>query len=135
MSKVIESKIEDRYAIYNGDSCEVIPTLPDESIHFSIYSPPFAVKSGGALYHYSSSERDLSNSVSYKQFFEHYEFIVSEIHRTTIPGRISAVHCMDVPNNGANICGYNDFPGDLIRLHEKICFEDLPRIFIWKEPL
>jgi len=135
MSKVIESKIEDRYAIYNGDSCEVIPTLPDESIHFSIYSPPFAVKSGGALYHYSSSERDLSNSVSYKQFFEHYEFIVSEIHRTTIPGRISAVHCMDVPNNGANICGYNDFPGDLIRLHEKIGFEYLPRICIWKEPL
>lgn len=135
MSAIIEKTLTDRYAIYNGDSCEVLPTIPDESVHFSVYSPPFATLHGGALYHYSSSERDLSNSGSYKQFFEHYEFIVSEIYRATMPGRISAVHCMDVPNNGANICAYNDFPGDVIRLHEKVGFQYLPRICIWKEPL
>jgi len=127
---VIEQKLTDRYAIYNGDCCEVMPTLPAESIHLSIYSPPFA-----GLYNYSSSERDLSNARSYKEFFEHYEFVVREIHRLTLPGRISAVHCADVPKDGANICGYRDFPGDVIRLHEKIGFDYLPRICIWKEPL
>lgn len=132
---VIDQVLTEQYAIYNGDSCEVLPTLPDESVHLSVYSPPFAVEGGGCLYHYSSSERDLSNCRSYKEFFQHYEFIVSEIFRVTLPGRISAVHCMDVPRDGANICSYTDFPGDIIRLHEKIGFEYLPRICIWKEPL
>ncbi len=132
---VTEQLITDRYALYNGDSCEVLPTLPDESVHLSIYSPPFATEIGGCLYHYSSSERDLSNCRNYGEFFEHYAFIVEQIERLTVPGRITAVHCMDVPKNGANICGYLDFPGDIIRLHEKMGFEYLPRICIWKEPL
>lgn len=132
---VIDQVINDNYAIYNGDSCEVLPTLPDESIHLSIYSPPFATDGGGCLYRYTSSPRDLSNCRSYGEFFDHYEFIVSQIARLTIPGRISAVHCMDVPSKGANIAAYIDFPGDIIRLHEKHGFEYLPRICIWKEPL
>lgn len=123
-------KLDDRYAIYNGDSCEVMPNLKAESIDLSIYSPPFC-----GLYVYSSSERDLSNSRNYDEFFAHYEFIVSEIARLTKPGRISAVHCTDIPKAGANICGHMDFPGDIIRLHEKHGFEMLPRICIWKEPL
>ncbi len=127
--------ITEDYALYNGDCCEVLPTLPDESIHLSVYSPPFATEVNGCLYHYSSSERDLSNCRNYAEFFEHYEFIVSEIARVTLPGRISAVHCMDVPSNGANIAGFLDFPGDIIRLHQKHGFEYLPRICIWKEPL
>jgi hypothetical protein len=101
----------------------------------SIYSPPFATVHGGALYNYSSSPRDLTNARTYAEFFEHYEFIVSEIARVTIPGRISAVHCMDVPKAGANIAGFSDFPGDIIRLHDKLGFDYLPRICIWKEPL
>jgi len=132
---VITQEVTDRYAIYNGDCCEVIQSIPDESIHLSIYSPPFATDQRGALYNYSSSERDFSNAQSYEEFFEQYEFLVREIARITMPGRISAVHCMDVPKQGANICGYNDFPGDIIRLHEKLGFEYLPRICIWKEPL
>lgn len=132
---VIDQKIEDRYALYCGDSCEVLPTLPDESVHMSVYSPPFAADSGGCLYNYSSSERDLSNCRSYDEFFRHYEIIVREIARVTMPGRISAVHCMDIPKAGANIAGYVDFPGDIIRLHEAHGFEYLPRICIWKEPL
>ncbi len=132
---VIDQTLTENYALYNGDSCEVLPTLPDESVGLFIYSPPFATESGGALYNYSSSPRDLSNAETYAQFFEHYEFIVSETARLLMPGRICAVHCMDVPKAGANIAGYTDFPGDIIRLHEKHGFEYLPRIGIWKEPL
>ncbi len=132
---VIDQTVTDRYAAYNGDSCEWLPSLKSESIRLSVYSPPFASDGGGCLYHYSSSERDLSNSRTYEEFFEHYEYIVGEIHRVTLPGRITAVHCMDTPKDGANICGYQDFPGDIIRLHQRLGFEYLPRICIWKEPL
>lgn len=127
---VIDQKIEPDYAIYNADCCEVLTKLPPASVDMSIYSPPFC-----GLYQYSSSERDLSNCRSYEEFFQHYEFVVREIARVTKPGRLTAVHCMDVPKLGANICGYQDFPGDIIRLHEKCGFEMLPRVCIWKEPL
>lgn len=127
--------ITDNYAIYNGDSAEVLQSLPGESVGLSIYSPPFATENGGCLYNYSSSVRDLSNARTYDEFFKHYRFIVEQVARVTMPGRISAVHCMDVPKQGANICGYTDFPGDIIRLHEECGFEYLPRICIWKEPL
>jgi DNA modification methylase len=132
---VMDQVICDQYAIYNGDSAEVLQSIPDESVGMSIYSPPFATENGGCLYNYSSSVRDLSNARTYAEFFEHYGFIVKQIHRAMKPGRISAVHCMDVPKQGANICGYTDFPGDIIRLHESLGFEMLPRICIWKEPL
>lgn len=127
---VANQELTDRYAVYHGDCCEVMPTLPDESVGHVIYSPPFA-----GLWLYSSSEHDLSNCRSYEEFFKHYEFVVRETHRLLKPGRIAAVHCMDVPIDGANICGYRDFPGDIIRLHEKCGFEYTPRICIWKEPL
>lgn len=132
---VNEQVITDKYALYNGDCCEVLRSLPDASIHLSIYSPPFAVESGGALYNYSSSPRDFSNSKTYEEFFGQYDFLLTELTRVTMPGRMSAVHCMDVPLDGANICGYSDFPGDIIRLYRKHGWEMLPRICIWKEPL
>lgn len=123
--------ITDQYAIYNGDSCAVLPTIPDSSVHMSVYSPPFC-----GLYNYSSSDRDLSNCRTYEEFFTHYEFIVRELHRVTLPGRISAVHCMDVPRSGANLGGgLMDFPGDIIRLHERLGFNYCCRYHIWKEPL
>lgn len=132
---VVDQEITDEYAIYNGDSAEVFETLKDDSLGMSIYSPPFATENGGALYNYSSSVRDLSNARTYEEFFEHYRFIVKHIHRALKPGRITAVHCMDVPKAGANICGYSDFPGKIIKLHEELGFDMLPRICIWKEPL
>jgi DNA modification methylase len=133
---VIDQLVTDRFAMYNGDSCEILPSLPDSSIHLSIYSPPFATEGGGALYHYSSSERDLSNARTYEEFFKHYEFVVREIHRLTLPGRMSVVHCMDVPSGNTGCDHYTDFPGDIIRLHEKCGFRmATPRITIWKEPL
>lgn len=127
---ITDETITDKFAAYCGDSCEVLPTLPSDSVDLSVYSPPFC-----SLYNYSSSEHDLSNCRSYEEFFEHYEFVVSELARLTKPGRMTAVHCMDVPKQGANIGGVTDFPGDIIRLHERHGFEYWSRRVIWKEPL
>lgn len=127
---VIDQSLTDSYAVYNGDCMEVLPKLPDGSIHLSVYSPPF-----GGLYHYSSSERDLSNAKDYTQFFEHYEFIVREIHRATMPGRMTAVHCMDVPSGNSGTDHLKDFPGDIIRMHERCGFRYVARYHVWKEPL
>lgn len=127
---VAAQKVTDRYAIYQGDCIEVMAKLPKESIALSVYSPPF-----GGLYHYSSSERDLSNCSDYGQFFEHYAFVVRELHRITMPGRMTAVHCMDVPSGNSGTDYLIDFPGDIIRLHEKEGFRYIARYAIWKEPL
>lgn len=127
---VIAQNITDRWAAYNADCMEVLATLPAESVHLSIYSPPFA-----GLYHYSSSERDLSNCRDYEEFFEHYGFVVGQIARVTVPGRMTAVHCMDVPSGNTGLDYLIDFPGDLIRLHEKMGFRYVARYHVWKEPL
>lgn len=122
--------VTDRYALYNGDCIEVMADIPDGTIHHSVYSPPFA-----GLYHYSSDERDLSNCDSYDDFITHYGFVVRELARITMPGRVTAVHCMDVPrsNNGSD--RLLDFPGDIIRLHEASGWHFTGRRMIWKEPL
>jgi DNA modification methylase len=120
--------VTDEYAIYEGDCIEAMADMPDNSIDLSIYSPPF-----GGLYNYSSSERDLSNALDYDQFFEHYDFVVNEIERLTKPGRMTCVHCMDVPRGSDK--GIIDFPGDIIRQHERLGFYFWARFAIWKEPL
>lgn len=138
---VSEQVQTDRYAIFCGDCIDVMKSLPDEKIDLSIYSPPFC-----GLYNYSSNERDLSNCRSYQEFFVHYGFVIAEIARLTKPGRISAVHVMDVPGQGNGEtarmgCGANvgtgliDFPGDIIRAHEQHGFIFAGRRAIWKEPL
>ncbi len=127
---VIDQEITDNYAIYNADCIGVMGSFPKEKIHLSVYSPPF-----GGLYYYSSSERDLSNCKDYKEFFEHYEYVVNGIYRLTIPGRITCVHCMDVPSGNSGIDTLVDFPGDIIRLHDKIGFKYIARYSVWKEPL
>lgn len=132
---VIDQKIGDNFAVYNGDAYEVLKSLPDGKIAFSIYSPPFAKKSGGAMYTYSSSEYDLSNCTSYEQFFEQYEYIVREIYRVTMPGRLTAVHCTDVPDGNSGGDFLVDFPGHIIALHERCGWKMKCRHFIWKEPL
>lgn len=130
MGNVIDQAITEKYAAYHGDCIDVMAGLPEKSIHLSVYSPPF-----GGLYHYSSNERDLSNCVDYDQFFEHYEYVVREISRVTMSGRCSAVHCMDVPSGNTGSDSYVDFPGDIIRLHQKLGFHFIARHAIWKEPL
>lgn len=130
MAHVLEQSITNRWAIYNGDCMEVMPPLPDGSIHLSIYSPPFA-----GLYQYTSSERDLSNCRDYDEFFEHYGHVVRELHRLTMPGRMTAVHCMDVPTGNSGGDALMDFPGDIIRLHRDADFDYVARYHVWKEPL
>lgn len=127
---VADQVVTDRYALYNGDCMEVMADLPQESIHLSVYSPPFA-----GLYVYSSNERDLSNVESYDGFFEHYGYVVDEIARVTMPGRMTAVHCMDMPTGNTGRDGLMDFPGDIIRLHRARGFEYVARYHVWKEPL
>jgi DNA modification methylase len=127
---VIDQLITDRFAVFNGDCMEVMQAMPAGSVHLSIYSPPF-----GGLYHYSSSERDLSNCDDYEGFFEHYAFVVRELARITMPGRVSAVHCMDVPRSNSGTDSLIDFPGDIIRLHEREGWRYTGRRMIWKEPL
>ena len=122
--------VTDKYALFNGDCIEVMRSLRDSSVHLSVYSPPF-----GGLYNYSSDERDMSNCLDYEQFFDHYEFVVKEMQRVTLPGRCSAVHCMDVPNGNCQFSSYTDFPGDIIRLHQREGFDFIARHAIWKEPL
>lgn len=128
---VIDQLITDRYALYHGDCMEVMADMPDRSIHLSLYSPPFA-----GLYQYSSSERDLSNSRNYDEFMTHYGYVVDQLARITLPGRMTAVHCMDIPtsNNGKSDT-LLDFPGDIIRLHRDKGWGYIARYHVWKEPL
>jgi DNA modification methylase len=127
---VIDQELTEHWAIYNGDCIEVMKEMKNESIHLSVYSPPF-----GGLYHYSSSERDLSNCRDYDEFFKHYEFVVRELSRLTLPGRMTAVHCMDVPSGNSGIDTLVDFPGDIIRMHKDHKFDYIARYCVWKEPL
>lgn len=138
---VKDQTITSEYALYNGDCIEVMRALKSQSVDLSIYSPPFC-----GLYNYSSNPQDLSNCRNYSEFFNHYGYVIAEIARLTKPGRISAVHVMDVPGRGNGEtakmgCGANvgtgliDFPGDVIRAHEKHGFQFCGRRAIWKEPL
>lgn len=126
---VADQVIDERYAIYLGDCIDVMRAMPDESVHLSVYSPPFA-----GLYHYSSSERDMSNCRSYAEFMAHYEFCVTELARLTRPGRMTAVHCADVPSGNTGRDHLIDFSGDIIRLHERLGFHFVARYCVWKDP-
>lgn len=127
---ISDQVLTDRYALYHGDCTEVLAGIPDDSIHLVVYSPPF-----GGLYHYSSSERDLSNSRDYLEFFEHYNFVIDQLARVTMPGRINAVHCTDVSLSNTGRDSLLDLPGDIIREHVARGFDFIGRHGIWKEPL
>lgn len=124
--------IDDRMALYHGDSCEVLTEIPSDSVHFEIYSPPFA-----SLYTYSNSERDLGNSKDKHEFYEHFEFIVKELYRVLMPGRLMAVHCMNLPTSKSRdgFIGIDDFRGDLIRLYQDAGFIYHSEVCIWKDPV
>lgn len=127
---VDDQVVTDDYALYLGDCIETMQSLPDGCVALSVYSPPF-----GGLYHYSSSERDLSNADGYDGFFDHYGYVVKELARLTAPGRLSAVHCADVPSFDAGGDYMLDFPGDIIRAHAEQGFRYVCRYVVWKEPL
>ncbi len=129
---VIAQTVTEKSAIYHGDAVQVLAGLPDESIHYSIFSPPFA-----SLYTYSNSERDLGNCKSYEEFFEHYRYIAKELYRVTKPGRLLSFHCMLIPATKEHdgFIGIRDFRGDLIRIHQEQGFIFHSEVVIWKNPL
>lgn len=127
---VSDQLIRDEYALYNGDCVQVMRDLPDESVHLSVYSPPFA-----GLYQYSSDPQDMSNAIDRDEFFRHYGYCIDELARVTLPGRISAVHCMDIPLSNAGCDEMFDLGGRIIEEHKKRGFAYGGRRVIWKEPL
>jgi hypothetical protein len=130
--KVKNQYVGNGFALYNGDSCEVLKAIPDNSIHYSIFSPPFA-----QLYVYSNSDRDLGNCKSTSEFYEHFKFIIKELYRVLIPGRLLSFHCMDLPTqkerDGA--IGLTDFPGILTQLFVDENFIYHSKVTIWKDPV
>lgn len=128
----INKFIGKNFALYNGDTVELIGDFPDESVHFEIFSPPFA-----SLYTYSNSDRDLGNSKTDEEFFEHFHFITKELYRILKPGRIMAVHCMNLPTSKERdgYIGIKDFRGDLIREFQSVGFIYHSEICIWKDPV
>lgn len=130
--KILDQVINDRYSIYNGDSCEVIKGLPDNSIHYSIFSPPFA-----SLYTYSNSDRDMGNSKDDGEFYEHFKYLAKELYRVTMPGRLLSFHCMNIPlmKERDGVIGLKDFRGLLIKLFQDVGFIYHSEVTIWKNPV
>ena len=129
---VKDQYVTDQYAMYCGDTTEVIKGVPDDSIGLIVYSPPFS-----SLYTYSNSDRDLGNSRNDEEFFRHFDFIVNELYRILMPGRIMAVHCMNIPamKERDGYIGIKDFRGDLIRCFQKRGFIYHSEVTIWKNPV
>jgi len=130
--RVIEQASGDNWHLYHGDCCEVLAGLPDDSIHYSIFSPPFA-----SLYVYSDSERDMGNSESDEQFFEHFGYLVDLLIKKIMTGRLVSVHCMNLPTlkQREGYIGISDFRGNVIK-----CFVDRGWIYhsevcVWKDPV
>lgn len=129
---VKNQEIGERYALYCGDSCEVIKGIPDNSVHFMVYSPPFA-----SLYTYSNSDRDMGNCRSHAEFYEQFEFLASELFRVLMPGRNMSFHCMNLPTSKERdgFIGITDFRGELIRIFQKVGFIFHSEVCIWKDPV
>lgn len=131
-NKVIDQYIGRNFAFYNGDSCEILQDIKDNSIDLSVFSPPFA-----DLYTYSDSERDLGNCKNRDEFYVHFRFIAEQIHRVMKDGRIVCIHCMDLPSLKMRdgFIGLKDFPGEIIRIFEDVGFIYHSKVCIWKNPV
>lgn len=130
--KILQQKMSEFYSMYQGDNVEVLKGIPNDSVHYSIFSPPFA-----SLYTYSNSDRDMGNSKSDEEFDTHFRFMLEELVRVMMPGRLVSVHCMDIPlmkeRNG--VIGLKDFQGELIRMFQEKGFILHSKVTIWKNPV
>ena len=128
----LDQTIGENFALYHGDCVEVIKGLPDRSVHYSIFSPPFA-----SLYTYSNSPRDMGNCRSNEEFFEHFGYLVDELARVMQPGRNVSFHCMLFPASKERdgFIGLKDFRGDLIRAFQAKGFIFHSETVIWKDPV
>lgn len=132
MIKCLNNKSGDNWTLYHGDCVAVSEQMPDECIDLSIYSPPFA-----SLYTYSDSVADMGNCKDDEEFFEQYQHLIEQLYRLTKAGRISCVHCMDLPSSKAmhGYIGRRDFSGEIIRAHNKAGWIFHCRVTIWKDPV
>lgn len=130
--EILNQEFGKKFAMYNGDCVEVVSGLKDNSVDFSIFSPPFA-----SLYTYSNSERDMGNVKDSAEFFEQFDFLVKELYRVLKPGRLISFHCMNLPTSITHdgFIGIKDFRGDLIRAFEKYGFIYHSEVCIWKDPV
>jgi len=130
--KVNDQVINDKYALYNGDCVSVVSALPEESIGYTLFSPPF-----GSLYTYSDSINDMGNCKNDEEFYAHFKFLVTELFRVTKSGRLVSFHCMNIPamKERDGYIGIKDFRGDLIRLFQAEGFIFHSEVLIWKDPL
>jgi hypothetical protein len=128
----IEQTITDMWAMYRGDCVEVLKGVPDQSVGYSIFSPPFA-----SLYTYSNSPRDMGNCRDHAEFFEHFGYLVDELRRVMKPGRDVSFHCMLLPTSKVRdgVIGLTDFRGDLIRAFQAKGFIYHSEVCIWKDPV
>jgi len=129
---VVAQTVTDKWAIYNADCVELSKVIPDNSIDFTCYSPPFE-----SLFTYSNSDRDMGNNKSSDEFRLHYQFLIEQNYRMMRPGRLVAVHCMNLTTSKANdgFIGIRDFRGDIIRAHQKAGFIYHSEVCIWKDPV
>lgn len=132
MTNVLAQEITDRYAIYHADCVDVLAMLPDNSVHFSVFSPPFA-----SLYTYSASPRDMGNVASHAEFHEQHMFMLRELFRVLKPGRLASIHCMQLPTSKMRdgFIGLSDFRGQLVRACQEVGFVFHSEVAIWKDPV
>jgi DNA modification methylase len=129
---IIDQNVTDNFAAYHGDCIDVLRGMPDESVHYSIFSPPFA-----SLYTYSASPRDMGNCASHDEFFEQFRYLVPELYRVMKPGRLLSFHCMLLPTSKARdgVIGLTDFRGQLIRAFQEVGWVFHSEVVIWKDPV
>lgn len=129
---VINQEINNNFSLYNGDCVEVLKGIPDNSIHYSIFSPPFA-----SLYTYSNSDRDMGNCKSDEEFQEHFKYLVDELYRVMMPGRLLSFHCMQIPlmKERDGVIGLKDFRGQLIKIFQDAGFIYHSEVTVWKNPV
>jgi DNA modification methylase len=122
----------ENWELHHGDCVHVNSLIPDDTIDFSVYSPPFS-----NLYIYSDSEFDMGNSADDGEFMKHYEFLAKDLYRTTRPGRLTAIHCKDLPmyKGRDGSAGLRDFPGEIIKMYESVGWRFHSRVTIWKDPV
>ena len=129
---VLNQLVDERYAIYHADSVELARGIPDNSIHYTIFSPPFA-----SLYTYSNSDRDMGNSKGDEEFYTHSKYLANELYRITMPGRLLSFHCMDLPlmKQRDGVIGLKDFPALMLRIFQDCGFIYHSKVTIWKNPV
>lgn len=132
MINVIDQTIKNRYAAYHGDSVEITKEIPDNSIHYTLFSPPFS-----SLYTYSNSDRDMGNSKDDDEFYNHFMYLAKELYRITMPGRLLSFHCMDLPlqKSRDGVIGLKDFPSLMLKIFQDCGFIYHSKVTIWKNPV